>query len=93
VLPPDVEAAVRRALARFATAMPPLGGAGAVIYAAETRVGSPVRVLRDAAGRAAGIANLYPAGEGSGYAAGIMSSAVDGMKAAELLVAEFAAPR
>jgi uncharacterized FAD-dependent dehydrogenase len=72
--------------------MPPLGGAGAALYAAETRVGSPVRVLRDAAGRAPGADNFYPAGEGSGYSAGIASSAVDGMAAAERLVAEFTRP-
>ncbi len=92
LLPADVEKAARRALARFARSMPPLGGAGAALYAAETRVGSPVRILRDEAGRALGIENLYPAGEGSGYAAGIMSSAIDGARAAEHLVAAWARP-
>jgi len=89
VLPPDAERAVRAALSDFARRMPPLGE-GATLYAAETRVGSPVRVQRETDGRARGICNLYPAGEGSGYAAGIMSSAIDGMKAAENLVARFA---
>jgi uncharacterized FAD-dependent dehydrogenase len=92
VLPPEAERAVRAALEDFSRRMPPLGGAGATLYAAETRVGSPLRVLREADGRARGLANLYPAGEGSGYAAGITSSAIDGMKAAERLVAAFARP-
>jgi uncharacterized FAD-dependent dehydrogenase len=93
LLPAEVEAAVRRGLENFARRMPPLGGEGATLYAAETRVGCPVRVLREEDGRARGVENLYPAGEGSGYAAGIMSSAVDGMKAAEHLVARFARPQ
>ncbi len=92
LLPAEVEKAVGRALERFARSMPPLGSPRATLYAAETRVGSPVRILRDESGRARGVDNLYPAGEGSGYAAGIMSSAVDGMKAAEKLVAAFARP-
>lgn len=92
LLPPDVEKAVRRALARFSKRMPPLGSPRATLYAADTRVGSPVRILRDEAGRALGVENLYPAGEGSGYAAGIMSSAIDGARAAERLVAAWARP-
>jgi hypothetical protein len=93
LLPEATEAAVRRALQRFAGVMPLLGGALAVLYGAEIRVGSPVRLPRDAAGRAAGADNLFPAGEGPGHAAGIMSSAIDGLRAGENLVAGFAAPR
>jgi hypothetical protein len=58
----------------------------ALLYAAETRSSSPVRVVRDEAGQSVGVAGLYPAGEGAGYAGGIVSSAVDGMKAAEALL-------
>jgi uncharacterized FAD-dependent dehydrogenase len=93
LLPADAERAVRRALKRFAAQMPPLGGEGATLYAAETRVGCPLRVLRGEDGRASGLGNLFPAGEGSGYAAGITSSAIDGMRAAENLIAAFARPR
>ncbi|MHC4913878.1 MAG: NAD(P)/FAD-dependent oxidoreductase [Planctomycetota bacterium] len=93
LLPAEAEQAVRRALGRFASQMPPLGGEGATLYAAETRVGCPLRVLRGDDGRALGVGNLFPAGEGSGYAAGITSSAIDGMRAAEKLIAAFAPPR
>ena len=58
----------------------------AVIYAAETRTSSPVRVLRGEDGQSTNIAGLYPVGEGAGYAGGIVSSAVDGMKTAEMLL-------
>ncbi|HOT61341.1 MAG TPA: FAD-dependent monooxygenase [Treponemataceae bacterium] len=57
----------------------------ALLIAPETRTSSPVRVLRDAeTGQSPAFAGLFPAGEGSGYAGGIASSAMDGEKAAEL---------
>lgn len=74
-------------------AMPPmlreLNGAdpsSAIVYAAETRSSSPVRVVRGDDGQSPALAGLFPAGEGAGYAGGIVSSAVDGLKAAELLL-------
>lgn len=53
-----------------------------LLYATETRTSSPVRVLRDDAGQMPGRAGVFPAGEGSGYAGGIMTSALDGWNAA-----------
>ncbi|HBC77938.1 MAG TPA: FAD-binding protein [Bacteroidales bacterium] len=59
----------------------------AVILGVESRTSSPVRIPRDPETfEHIGIAGLYPCGEGSGYAGGIVSSAVDGMKAAEAIV-------
>ena len=55
----------------------------AVLYAAETRSSSPVWIVRDPDGETPGARGLFPAGEGAGYAGGIVSSAVDGMRAAE----------
>jgi uncharacterized FAD-dependent dehydrogenase len=55
----------------------------ALLYASETRSSSPVRILRNAAGESTGVKGLYPCGEGAGYAGGIVSSALDGMKSAE----------
>ena len=54
-----------------------------LLYASETRSSSPVRVLRDRDGQSTGVKGLYPCGEGAGYAGGIVSSALDGMKLAE----------
>lgn len=54
----------------------------AVLTGVETRSSSPVRILRDAAGQSA-LRGLYPTGEGAGYAGGITSAAVDGIRAAE----------
>lgn len=52
----------------------------------ETRTSSPVRIVRNSDMTAVGIQNLYPAGEGAGYAGGIMSAAVDGIKAAVMIM-------
>jgi len=57
----------------------------AVLTAPETRSSSPVRILRNESGQSA-VSGLYPAGEGAGYAGGIMSAATDGIRAAEALI-------
>ena len=57
----------------------------AVLTGPETRSSSPVRIVRDAENKTA-LPGLYPAGEGAGYAGGIMSAAVDGMEAAEAVL-------
>ena len=54
----------------------------AVLTAPETRSSSPVRVLRNDAGESESVSGLFPAGEGAGYAGGIVSAAVDGIAAA-----------
>ena len=51
--------------------------------AAETTTSSPIRVTRDESFQSPALAGLYPTGEGAGYAGGIVSSAIDGMKVAE----------
>ena len=57
----------------------------AVLTGPETRSSSPVRIVRDENGQTS-LRGLYPAGEGAGYAGGIMSAAVDGMEAAEAVL-------
>ncbi|MBE7021858.1 MAG: hypothetical protein E7414_01400 [Ruminococcaceae bacterium] len=58
----------------------------ALLTAPETRTSAPVRILRNEAGESVSHAGLYPAGEGAGYAGGIMSAAVDGIKAARSIL-------
>ena len=58
----------------------------AKLTAVESRSSSPVRVLRDENMQALGFKGIIPAGEGPGYAGGIMSAAVDGIKAAEKIM-------
>ena len=61
---------------------------GAIITAPETRSSSPVRILRGTDYQA-DISGLYPCGEGAGYAGGITSAAVDGIKCAESIIAKY----
>lgn len=60
----------------------------AVLTGPETRSTSPVRVFRNEKYMTPGIAGLYPIGEGAGYAGGIVSSAVDGVRCAESIIGE-----
>ena len=57
----------------------------AVFSGVESRTSSPVRILRGDTLQSAGVAGLYPCGEGAGYAGGITSAAVDGIKVAEAI--------
>ena len=59
----------------------------AVLTGAETRTSAPLRILRDRDTRlASGYFNLFPAGEGAGYAGGITSAAIDGVRSAFALI-------
>ncbi len=58
----------------------------AILTAPETRSSSPVRILRNDDFQSVNINGLYPCGEGPGYAGGIMSAAVDGIKVAEKII-------
>lgn len=62
---------------------------GAVMTAPETRTSSPIRIPRGTSGTAPGIDNLYPCGEGAGYAGGIMSAAADGIRTALKIMETF----
>lgn len=93
LLPKSVGAAVATALRAFEKRIPGFAGEAAVLVGPEARASCPVRILRDRERMASPSADgVYPAGEGSGYASGIMSSAVDGLRAAEAIIARFAAP-
>jgi uncharacterized FAD-dependent dehydrogenase len=59
--------------------------ADAVLTGVETRTSSPLRIPRDERLQSCNTRGLYPAGEGAGYAGGILSAAVDGIRVAEAL--------
>ncbi len=61
----------------------------AILTGVESRTSSPVRIIRNENREAEGIQNLYPCGEGSGYSGGIMSSAVDGLKTAAMVIERY----
>ncbi len=90
-LPDYAIAAIREALPAFDRQLKGFALADAVLTGVETRTSSPIRIPRDEATLACpGVAGLYPAGEGAGYAGGILSAAVDGMKVAEAVARDIA---
>ncbi len=90
VLPGFVIESMREGLSVFSRRMSCYKDPGAVLTAPETRTSSPVRIPRNGGGTAIGIDNLYPCGEGAGYAGGIMSAAVDGVHTALKIMASYA---
>lgn len=85
-LPNIITESLRAAIYDFDSWMPGFYYPDAVITGPETRTTSPVRILRDEKYEAISIKGLYPAGEGAGYAGGIISSAYDGMRCAEAII-------
>ena len=81
LLPGYVTAAMQEAIPVFDRRLKGFALADAVLTGVETRSSSPVRILRDETFQST-VKGLYPIGEGAGYAGGIMSSAVDGIKCA-----------
>ena len=82
-LPEFVCDALRQALPRMGRKIRGFDDPDAVLTAVETRSSCPLRIEREPDGNASGLPGLYPCGEGAGYAGGIVSAAVDGLKAAE----------
>jgi uncharacterized FAD-dependent dehydrogenase len=92
-LPDFVTRALRYALPRFDSRIRGYTARDAVLTGPETRTSAPVRILRTEGRTALGVGNLYPCGEGAGYAGGITSAALDGIHTAASLMARFCAPR
>ena len=84
-LPGYAIAAIREALPAFERQIRGYAMHDAIFTGVETRTSSPVRIKRDASLQSLNTRGLYPAGEGAGYAGGILSAAVDGIKIAEAL--------
>ncbi len=84
-LPEYVVAALREALPAFSRQIRGFALDDALLTGVETRTSSPIRIRRGEDYQSANIRGLYPAGEGAGYAGGILSAAVDGIKVAEAL--------
>lgn len=85
-LPDVIGLRLRNGLRMFGTVMKGFLTNDAVVVGVESRTSSPLRIPRDISSMEhIRISGLYPCGEGSGYAGGIVSSAVDGMKAAEAI--------
>jgi hypothetical protein len=91
VIPPLIAEALREALPQLDRRWRGRFLANAVLAGPEARGSSPLRLIRDNGTRESpGIRGLYPVGEGAGYAGGIVSAAVDGLRSAKAIVARYA---
>ena len=79
---------LRQAIALFDRRLHGFADPQSVLTGVETRSSSPVRLPRDGRCEALGIRGLYPAGEGAGYAGGILSAAADGLRCAEWMLVD-----
>ena len=86
LLPPDAVEAIREALPEFGRQIRGFDRDDAILTGIESRTSSPVRVTRDRESlQSVNVRGLYPGGEGAGYAGGILSAGVDGIRIAEAL--------
>ncbi len=92
LFPSAVTAMLQTGLRRFDRSLQGFAAPDAVLTGVESRTSSPVRITRGESHEAVGISGLYPCGEGAGYAGGIMSAAVDGLKTALKIIARYAPP-
>jgi uncharacterized FAD-dependent dehydrogenase len=92
VLPPFVAAGIAEGMKAFGRQLRGFDREDAVLTGVETRTSAPLRILRGENMESASHARLYPVGEGAGYAGGIVSAAIDGLKAAEAVITRFAPP-
>jgi len=90
VFPNYINDELRRGLISFGKKLPGFDSSEAVLTAVESRTSAPIRILRDEFGCSPENNLIYPCGEGAGYAGGITSAAVDGIKTALAIMKRFA---
>lgn len=90
VLPEGIIGGLKAALRTFDRQMPGFVGPEAVLIAPETRTTAPLRFLRDETMQSLGLPGLLPIGEGAGYAGGIASAALEGVRAGDAIAARLA---
>lgn len=85
LLPEELNIALKEALPYFETKIKGFNHPDAILAGIESRTSSPIKILRDE-NYSSNILGIYPCGEGAGYAGGIQTSAIDGIKVAEALI-------
>ena len=83
ILPESLNLALIEGIEAFGHRIPGFDDSKALLLGVESRTSSPVRILRDASCQAEQFPGIYPCGEGAGYAGGITSAAIDGIRVAE----------
>lgn len=85
-LPDYIKDSIVEAMPSFDREIPGFENADAIMSGVESRTSSPVRIIRGKDYQSEKFKGIYPCGEGAGYAGGIMSAAMDGMKVAEAII-------
>lgn len=88
-LPDYIVDSLKASIKDFDDWLPGYNYADAVLTGPETRTTSPIRIVRGENGEIIGFSGIFPAGEGAGYAGGIVSSATDGLRMAEKLIEKY----
>ena len=88
-LPEYVTLTLKEGLLEFDKKIKGFAYSGAILTGVETRTSAPVRILRNDDCQSVNTKNLYPCGEGAGYAGGIVSAAVDGIRCAQAIISRF----
>ena len=91
ILPGEMTESFLEAMAQFGHVIKGFDADDVLVSAVESRTSSPVRIPRDETMQST-LRGLYPCGEGAGYAGGITSAAMDGIRVAEAIASEFAKP-
>lgn len=89
LLPGFISAGIEQSVNAFDRKLRGFYDPDAILTAVETRTSSPVRIIRNENLQSTTVKGLFPAGEGAGYAGGIISAAVDGIRVAERVMAEY----
>ncbi len=90
LFPDPINRMLEMGLRKFERKIPGFSDENAFLTGVETRTSSPVRILREEDFQSPALKGLYPCGEGAGYAGGIVSAAVDGVRVAQQMIACYA---
>ena len=89
ILPKEIGDSIEEGMLAFGRRIPGFDREDALLCGVESRTSSPVRIVRDKESLMGSFAGLYPCGEGAGYAGGITSAAMDGLRAAEAIARRY----
>ncbi len=89
LLPSECEKAFQEGMEQFSHTIPDFAGDETILAGIESRTSSPIRIYRDDTLQCPMVRGLYPCGEGAGYAGGITSAAMDGIRVAEQIAVQF----
>lgn len=88
LFPKEISNSFIEGMHKFGTSIPGFDRYDSIVSGVESRTSSPVRICRNAVFES-NVAGIYPCGEGAGYAGGIMSAAMDGLKVAEAIIQKY----